>query len=124
MLEEHALERAQKRRFRSVAFLPLPALRVDIEEDRLGGYTGAATHFGIDQLVFELAVEVVDSRLAANDLVRQQVRQHFQEVRFTRAEEARDPHADFVSRYIERGFVVFEEVREVTLQLARHHVFG
>ena len=45
-------------------------------------------------------------------------------MRLTRAEEARNPYADFVGRYIEGGFVVFEEVREVALQLARHNVFG
>ena len=73
MLEEHALERAQKRRFRRVAFLPLPALRVDVEEDRLGGHTGATAHLGIDHLVFELAVEVIDGRPATDHLVRQQV---------------------------------------------------
>ena len=124
MLEEHALERAQKRRFRRVAFLPLPALGVDVEENRLGGHAGAATHFGIDHLVFELAVEVVNGRLAANHLVCQQVRQHFQEVRLARAEEARNPYADFVGGYVERGFVAFEEVCEVALQFARYHVFG
>ena len=73
MLEEHALERAQKCRFRRVAFLPLPALRVDVEEDRLGGHTGATAHLGIDNLVFELAVEVIDGRPATDHLVRQQV---------------------------------------------------
>ena len=124
MLEEHALERTQKRRFRGVAFLPLAALRIDVEKDSLGWNTSAATHLGVDHLVFELAVEIIDSRLAIDHLVRQQIRQHFQEVRLARSEEARNPNADFVSGNIEGGFIVFEEVRKVALKLARHHVLG
>ena len=121
---EYALERTQQRGFGGVARFPLAALAVDVEQDGFGGHLGAAAHFAVHQIVLQLAVEIVDGALARHFVVCQQVGKHLQEVRFTRAEEAGNPHAYFVGRHVERFLVVFEKRGEMTLQFARYHVFG
>ncbi len=121
---EHALERTQQRGLRRVAFLPLAALAVDVEQDGFGGNLGAAAHAAVHQGVFHLAVEVVDGAHARHFLVGQQVGKHLQEVGFTGTEEARDPHAYLVGGHVDGAIVVLEEGREVALQFASYHVFG
>ena len=98
------------------------ALVVDVEKDRLARHTRAAPGTLGHEGVVELAVEVVDGVLAGNLAVGQQVREHLEEVRLTRAKEARDPYANLVGGSVDGRIVALEQRGEVLAQLARNNV--
>ncbi len=120
VLEEHAGEDAQD----GGLVLVGRALGVDVEQDGLGGDIHGAARLGLDHGVLEARRDDVDRRTPVCRLAGEQVREHLEEVRFTGAEETRDPHADLVGGGVERALVGVEERREMPAQLVGHHVFG
>ena len=70
----------------------------------------------------QLAVKVVDHALARYLVIGQHVRKDLEEVRFTGAKEAADPHAHFIGGDVERAVVHLKEIGKVALELARYHV--
>ena len=122
VLKEHALKGAQQCRARGIALFPLATLAVDVKQDRLGGNLAATTNPSGHDGIGDLAIKVIDGALAGNLIVLQQIREHLEEVRFTGAKEAADPHAHVVGGNVEGLIVRLEKVRKVALQLARHHV--
>lgn len=120
VLEEHTGEDAQD----GGLVLVGRALGVDVEQDGLGGDVHGAARLGLDHGVLEARRDDVDRRTPVCRLAGEQVREHLEEVRFTGAEETRDPHADLVGGGVERTLVGVEERREVPAQLVGHHVFG
>ena len=114
MLVEHAGEHLEDGRLVLVG----RTLVVDVEQDGLARHARTAPGPLGHEGVVKLAVEVVDGVLAGNLAVGQQVREHLEEVRLTRAEEARDPHADLVGGSVDGGVVALEQRGEVLAQLA------
>ena len=96
---------------------------VDVKENRVGQASGGTVdeHEG-GRVVRKLLAEPLHSLHALNFLVLQQVRQHFQKVRFTASKEAGDPYADICSGLVERLDIVVEEGDEVFLQLSGDNI--
>ena len=87
-LDEHGEQRVDLR------LADQDGLLVDVEEDALGGDADRPPDLGCEDLVVPaLGQEQVEAALAVNGAVLQQERQHLQQVRLARAEEAGDPGA-------------------------------
>ena len=120
MLVEDAREGALD----DVLVLLADGLEVDVEEDGLARYLGAAAGRGKGAGVLELVREVINRRTSLDHPVGQEVREHLEEVGLARAEEARDPDADLVRGLSERSLVGTIETLEMTRKLVRDHVLG
>ena len=91
---EHLGKYAQDRRF----VLGDRAFGVNIKEDRVRRHAGAVLQLGIEHRVVEFVRKVLDGMLPGDNLIGQKIRENFQKVRFTAAEETGDPYADLVRR--------------------------
>ena len=87
---------------------------VDVEQDGLRGNADAFLHRRIHHRIIKLVRKVIKGVFAVHLFVGEKVGEHFQEVRFTTAKEARNPDADLIGRGINRLDVVIEECGKVT----------
>ena len=100
------------------------ALDIDVEEDGIRMALGSPVdeHEG-GGIIRKLLAEALNGLHTVHFPVLQQVGEHFQEVRFTAAEEAGDPDADIRRLFAEGFVIVVEEGDEVLLQFPGDDVF-
>ena len=97
---------------------------INIEQNHLGGgLRDAAHHFVSVGIVIEFIGKVIDGLFAAHLFIGQQVGKNLEKVRFTAAEEARNPNANFICCALNALFVLIIKCAEVLLQLAGDYVF-
>ena len=100
------------------------ALNVDVEQDGFRRNRHALNRLGIHHGVIEFVFEVVNSRNSLHLLISEQVREHFQEVRFTASKKAGDPHAHFICGLINCFGIVIKESPEMAEQLLGNDVLA
>ena len=97
---------------------------VNVEKDRLRRHGHTFNRLSIHHRVIEFVCKVVNRSFTADFLIGKQVREDFQEMRFTTPKEAGNPHADFISRLVDSLCVVVKECAEVTAKLLGNYVFA
>ena len=97
---------------------------VNVEKDRLRRHGHTFNRLSIHHRVIEFVCKVVNRSFTADFLIGKQVREDFQEMRFTTSKEAGNPHADFISRLVDSLCVVVKECAEVTAKLLGNYVFA
>ena len=96
---------------------------INVEKDSLCFTLGSSVdlHKG-GRIIRKLLAEHFNRSSSGNILILQNIRQHFQKVRFTTSKEARDPDSNISRRGIKGVAVVIEKGREVFSQFFCNNV--
>ena len=97
-------------------------LRVNVEQNGIRRHSGATLQLRKHHRIVKLIGEIVNRLLSCNGIVGENVRQHFQKVRFTTSKETRDPHANFIRGDAQRLFIVIEKSIKMLTQLSGDNI--
>lgn len=99
-------------------------LNVNVKQNRFCGNRHAFNRLGIHHRVIEFVFEVVNGWKSLHFLVRKQVGEHLQKVRFTAPKKAGDPHAHFIRGLINGFGIVIKESPKMAAQFFSNDVLA
>ena len=120
------IQHAEQNREDGVTAVRVVGLGLDVEENDIGGKRHGPLDVRVEHRVLDLRFEEICCALGLAVVnqrpVFHQIRQHFEKVRFTGAEEAGNPHTDFpcVFRFVQivrNGEIVADEKMQMLIKL-------
>ena len=100
-------------------------LGVDVEQNDVRRCIRCFAHICKDKVIVDLIVvhKILNGLLAVHHTIVKDIGQDFQEMRFTTAEEAGNPHAHGICGAIDAAAIGFKESSKVLLQLMGNNIF-
>ena len=99
------------------------AFDAHIKEDSVGRHARRALCFVGKFVIFKTRGNILNRSFTRRLTVCEQVAEHLEKVRFTRAKRTANPHADFIRRIIESPVIRIEKRLEMAAKLVGHNVF-
>jgi len=112
MLVKHFCKHSKNRSF----ILDHGAFYVNIKQNRFCTAPGRTIdHHEGSRIIFKFSAKHLDRRGVSYLAVFQNVRQHFEEVRFTTSEESRDPYSNIISWVVESVAIIIKKTDKMFL---------